>query len=222
MNFDYRYKERYRQLHRAILGEMLEIFPEMSFESSVPSYLHSNRLASWIFWKRIAIAFDIEIIPESKTVLDIGCGTGVMFKYFWDKNCSITGCDPFSSELAEFTCEKLSIDAEIYEDLSEIPTTNFDFIFALDVLEHVDDLGLYLERILEFSHLGTRIVLSGPTENLLYKIGRSLAGFSGDYHLRNIYEVEESASKHFSQLKLKSVFFPALFRVSSWKLRNAS
>jgi hypothetical protein len=32
--------------------------------------------------------------------------------------------------------------------------------------------------------------VSGPTESVLYQIGRFVAGFHGDYHQRSIFDIE--------------------------------
>ena len=63
------------------------------------------------------------------------------------------------------------------------------------------------------------LIISGPTESFLYKIGRKLAGFSGDYHVTNIYDVERKFSEGgFTKTGLKKLYFPfTLFRISTWR-----
>jgi SAM-dependent methyltransferase len=52
----------------------------------------------------------------------------------------------------------------------------FDLIVALDVLEHVKDLESVLASLLRLLASGGRLVVSGPTENIFYRIGRRLSG----------------------------------------------
>jgi hypothetical protein len=70
------------------------------------------------------------------------------------------------------------------------------------------------------SHPKTRIIISGPTENFFYKCGRFLAGFSGHYHHRSIYHVEEAMKvAGFSLDHIRRLYPPIpLFRISSWSL----
>ena len=51
-------------------------------------------------------------------------------------------------------------------------TKKFDFIVALDVLEHIslNDLPLYIDQMKKILNPNGYIVVSGPTENILYKI----------------------------------------------------
>jgi hypothetical protein len=88
----------------------------------------------------------------------------------------------------------------------------------LDVLEHIDDPGHCIGEILKRSHKNTRIIVSGPTENLLYKAGRYFSGFSGDYHLRNVYQIEEELKKAGLRNRAVKELLPVfvLFRVSWW------
>lgn len=67
----------------------------------------------------------------------------------------------------------------------------------MDVLEHVDDLEHTLDSFSQFLSKEGRLIISGPTENFFYRTGRKLAGYSGDYHCRNVHEIERSARLRF-------------------------
>lgn len=175
---------------------------------------------AWLFSKRIDTAMSMAGDIENMSVLDFGCGGGVTFKFLDEKNCRITGCESEFFELTNRVCQKLNIKADIYRDLMEIKDTKYDRIFALDVFEHIEDIIKYIDKLKELSHDKTVIIISGPTESFFYKVGRKLAGFCGDYHVSNIYDVE----RHFrlrdlKRTNLKRLFFPlTLFRVSAWQL----
>ena len=72
--------------------------------------------------------------------------------------------------------------------LSEAAARSFELIIALDVLEHVKDLPGTLAQLLRLLQPGGELIVSGPTENALYRFGRRLAGpeYSGDYHERGV------------------------------------
>ena len=81
--------------------------------------------------------------------------------------------------------------------LSQLTPRSFDLINALDVLEHVDDLPWALKELLALLKPGGQLVISGPTENMLYRIGRKLAGpqFSGEYHERGTAEIKRELAR---------------------------
>jgi 2-polyprenyl-3-methyl-5-hydroxy-6-metoxy-1,4-benzoquinol methylase len=199
--------------------EILDKSPENFYDdSALPSYTHGSRLMSWLFWKRIDETFIMAGSLDRKSVLDFGCGGGVTFKYLNKHNCKITGCDNQSDELAYEICKQFGIKADIFEDLFEIQHREFDYIFALDVLEHIEEIDPVIDKLLLLSHERTRIIISGPTENLPYRAGRWLAGFSGHYHVKNIYEVEKKfRERKIRNTALKKLYPPCtLFRISSW------
>jgi len=77
----------------------------------------------------------------------------------------------------------------------------------MDVLEHVDDLERTLFDIRRIMKPEGLLIITGPTENALYRCGRRLSGFSGIYHQRNIYDIESEALRGFQLLK-RRVLFP--------------
>lgn len=213
------YRESYRGLFREALIMSVEGFYD---EAALPSYTHHNRLMSWLFWKRIDVALSMAGSVKDDFILDFGCGGGVTFKYLSSKGAKIFACDNQFDHLAEFVSDRLKAGATIFRTLSDIEGIRFDKIFALDVLEHVEDLDQILNMITRLSHDRTCLIVSGPTENLLYKIGRLFAGFSGHYHKRNIYDIADSLCREgFKRMKIKRLFYPlTFFRISSWRVPN--
>lgn len=211
----------YRDSYETFFKEILKFSPQGTYdESALPSYTHNNRLMSWLFWQRINAALDLAGDLKEMAVLDFGCGGGITFKHLKDQGCSIAGCDNFSYSLVEKMCHRFQINASIYKDISDIKDKKFDIILALDVLEHIDSLEGILNQFGAVSNSKTKLILSGPTENFLYKAGRMLAGFSGHYHVRNIYQIEEMLMKRgWRRLSARSLYFPfTLFRVTLWKM----
>ena len=211
------YKQAYIRLFRDILNENDD---RRLAEAALPSYAHNNPLMAWLFWKRIESALAMAGDLRNRTVLDFGCGGGVTFGLLAGRNCRITGCDNGTYGLAREVSRRMKIDARIVADLATIRGETFDCILALDVLEHVEDVDVCLDELLAASRPGTIIVISGPTETPLYKLGLAIAGFSGDYHVRNIYDIEGTIkSKNVEQIGLKRLYFPfTLFRITSWRV----
>ena len=210
--------KNYRRLFKKVLDTAPSGFYD---ECTLPSYAHKNRLISWLFWKRVHTALTIAGDIRNKRVLDVGCGGGVTFNYLNERNCSITGCEDQFQQLAIDMSDELNIKAEVYREIFEIKDRTFDVIFALDMLEHVENLDLFIDKFMELSHEGTKFIISGPTENVLYKMGRVLIGYAeqGRFHERTIYDIERRfRERHLINLKIRSLFFPvSLFRISAWK-----
>jgi 2-polyprenyl-3-methyl-5-hydroxy-6-metoxy-1,4-benzoquinol methylase len=100
--------------------------------------------------------------------------------------------------------------------LSDLPKASFDLIVATDVLEHVQDIRETLNDMNGLLAPGGQIVISGPTENVLYKLGRALAGpeYSGDYHERGIPEVRNLLAEQMQVIQIATLYWPVpLFEV---------
>jgi predicted SAM-dependent methyltransferase len=64
----------------------------------------------------------------------------------------------------------------------KLAPASIDVILAAEVLEHVEPLRPTIERFIEWLKPSGRLLVSLPTENTLYRMGRRLAGFDGHYH----------------------------------------
>lgn len=177
-------------------------------EQGLPSYTNPNPLMRWLTWRRVGVVLSaIESQFPLKNVLDFGCGYGVFTPYLI-ANCENTiAFDPMDAEL------KLLGDAagwkriEYESDLNRIALMKdrFDLILAIEVLEHIDDLEETIHMFHEILNQKGVLLVAGPTENYLYQIGRKLAGYSGDYHVRNIYTIRAVLEKQFRLHKIATI-----------------
>lgn len=205
-----------------IFSNILLSSPEGYYdESALPSYTHNNSLIPWLFWKRIEAALTLAGDIRDKSILDFGCGGGVILRYLSGCGCNISACDK-SLDITRQVCRQLNIKAKLYSDLTEIRGRKFDIIFALDVFEHIEDVESVIDGLLDLSHADTRFIISGPTENIWYSLGRMVAGFSGHYHVRDIYAIEDQLlNKGLVRVALRRLLIPfVLFRVSAWNYKG--
>lgn len=219
------YKTNFRTVIRKVLSESEQGSMD---EAGFPAYSHPNPLINWLFWQRLHKVMNfIEQNSPYARVLDFGCGSGVMLPFLCGISTRVTAMDidllpfeqvnrlePFPANLEVHNSHKVS--------LKDLPKASFNVIVATDVLEHVDDLPGTLENIKALLSPGGQIVISGPTENIIYKIGRVLAGpeYSGDYHERGIREVRDLLSKQMRVIHIATLYRPLpLFEIFAGQVR---
>jgi len=185
-------------------------------EAAFPAYSHPNPFINWLFWQRLRKTMDvIECGAPYQRVLDFGCGSGVLLPFLSSIASNVVALD---LDLIPFERMKLYMDfpsnIEVHDThthaLDEYPAASFDIITALDVLEHVDDLPGTLKSLLRLLKPGGQLVVSGPTENIFYKIGRRLAGreYTGDYHERGIAEIKHELASLAHIEKIAVLYWP--------------
>ncbi len=102
-------------------------------------------------------------------ILDIGCGAGLLCEPFARLGAQVIGIDPSASNIAaaKLHAEKghLSIDyrcTTVEEmDLRE----RFEIVLAMEVVEHVSDVGLFLSRCAAMMEPGGLMVVSTLNRN---------------------------------------------------------
>jgi 2-polyprenyl-3-methyl-5-hydroxy-6-metoxy-1,4-benzoquinol methylase len=190
-----KYKSEIRSTIRKVLSQSE---PGRLDEAAFPAYSHPNPLINWLFWQRLRKTMEyLEPHIPYQRVLDFGCGSGVLLPFLAKISSHVTAADvdmtPFERMKAQmgFHANIETLDLKT-ATLRGLPTASYDVITALDVLEHVEDIEGTLNDLLRLLKQGGRLIVSGPTENIFYKLGRHMAGkeYSGDYHKRGIAEIK--------------------------------
>jgi 2-polyprenyl-3-methyl-5-hydroxy-6-metoxy-1,4-benzoquinol methylase len=219
------YKKSFVEPTRQILArEKSETLDEAAF----PAYANRNPMISFLFWHRIRkVMTFLENDKPYSAVLDFGCGGGVMLPFLSKISTKVVAVDVDLSPLKKMEAlvrfpVNVLVDDMGQKTLHDYAAGSFDAIIALDVLEHVDDLTTILSDLCKLLKPGGKIIISGPTENLAYKIGREIAGeeYSGHYHVRNIYDIRKEMSTFFKVETLATLFYPVpLFKIYSGTTR---
>lgn len=203
-----------QMLAKPVAGIGAEDRDEMAF----PSYMHANPLIRWLMWRRYELVAALGQFKSTTRVLEFGCGSGVFLPELADKCGAVYATDllpAYAQRLVEFRGLKV----EFIDDLAELADNSLDLIIAADVLEHITDLPPYLQLFTDKLAVNGRLIVSGPTENLFYQIGRIAAGFAGkgDYHHTNIDSlisaIRASGFQLISIRKLPFPWLPPLFKV---------
>ncbi|HQX15789.1 MAG TPA: class I SAM-dependent methyltransferase [Anaerolineales bacterium] len=194
------YRTRY---HSAIRNALADSEKGRLDEAGFPAYSHPSRIINWLFWQRLRTAMKhIEKSAPYENILDFGCGSGVMLPFLSQQSKHVTAIDIDLHPLEQIkqhiplTANVQVLDAN-QTPISSLPPKSFDLINALDVLEHVQDLSQTLLQLMNLLKPNGQLVVSGPTENFLYQIGRKFAGseYSGAYHERGIAEIKRELKR---------------------------
>ena len=182
-------------------------------ESCIPSYAHGNPLFGWIAWLRLESAVVLwRMYRSGRKVLDFGAGSGVLGTLLADE------AEYSFAETDRALAKRIAAAVPDAIDATHDNSARYDAIFALDSLEHNENFENLLEMIAGRLDDGGIFILSGPSENVIYRLGRFLAGFDGHYHHTTIYDIERVARKCMRLEKVRQVPFGLpLFRVSSWR-----
>lgn len=162
-------------------------------EMAVRSYLHANPAVRWLFWKRLDVVAAYLGAKQYEAGLDFGCGFGVLLPTLSRVTRQVYATD-LVPEPSRQLASTLHLDNVTFVEPSALGALPpLDYVVSTDVLEHVDGLDAVLRTLGGALKPGGRLIVSGPTETMLYKIGRLLAGFGGKggYHLTNIHHIHD-------------------------------
>lgn len=96
---------------------------------------------------------------ENKSILELGCGSGLLLKELNKKNASVLGVEPGAHQLPDDIG-----DIRIIRDFFPTPhiTGHFDVIVHYGVMEHIGNPGDFLVQQQKFLRQGGKIVISVP------------------------------------------------------------
>jgi 2-polyprenyl-3-methyl-5-hydroxy-6-metoxy-1,4-benzoquinol methylase len=185
-------------------------------EMALPSYLEGTVLSRWFAWRKLKHILHSCGHPRNAHILDYGCGSGVLFETLFP-HCERLYASDMELGMARITSGLLGLNEIIFlhpEDIVEtIPNKTIDIVIAANVLEHVsslsDCLGIFADKLKTDGFL----IVSGPTENRIYRLGRAYLKrmgylkFTGGYHARNIHQIfQEIEGQRFR--KTRHITFP--------------
>lgn len=171
-------------------------------EMAIPSYTHPNPLIRWLFWERLDSAVTLAAPNAGSRILDFGAGSGVLLPTHHRHAARVVAVDvelrPARALAMKRGLATELVDGATFAAWADREEGSFDLVYALDVLEHIDgdELASTIVRLVRLLAAGGRLIVSGPTETRAYQLGRLLAGFRGDYHERNIFDIDAEIRRH--------------------------
>ena len=135
---------------------------------------------------KIGLALGVVRLKDSDLVLDVGCGTGLLFDHIEESVSQIVGLD-LSSGLLKVAAErskkirercKVSIiraDADFMPFREEI----FDMIFAFTLLQNLPDPAVTVQEITRVAQTDSTIVITGLKKSFSEERIKSILGGRG-------------------------------------------
>jgi len=185
-------------------------------ETCIPSYLHHNPAAAGIAWLRLFTAARLyRRYAAEGPILDFGAATGELGHLLVPKPPY-----EFIESDHDMAAALLAMQpGAARRRLEELPPSRYAAVFALDSLEHNDDVAGILQKLTDSVRPGGILIISGPTENFFYRLGRKLAHFDGSYHKTTIYHIEAIARDRLMLLHRRIVpGIVPLFAISVWRV----
>lgn len=155
--------------------------------------------------------------------IEMGAGTGHMTRIFLERNFTGSSHD-LGADSRQMMRKNLAYAGDrmaVVEDLSELPTAGFDYLFAFEVLEHIQrDLDV-LREWMQYLKPGGRILVSVPAHKKKFGKSDEVVG-----HVRRYEKAELSAllcSAGVDDIRIVNYGFPITEltrRLSNRMIRN--
>ncbi len=160
--------------------------------------------------------------PHKQTVLEIGFGYGVLLPYLTQYTHDVFGIDLNAAKAskARAILNRLNVKADLIGgDINSAPfkERSFDVIYALNVLEHIQDLTAAINSIKALLRTNPpgRLVVAAPTENWLYHLGRRAIRFRTPSHYWKAADIENTVLRRYLKVERVVSIYPVftLFKV---------
>ena len=180
------------------LRSLYKIDPVTLDEMALPSLFHPNPLVRWITSTRLKKALSLIDQKDDINLLDFGCGPGILLLQIPSNKGNLYGVDRVLWPSEQLMNRYQRSDIRLLHAsnwVEAIRDQSLDYIVATEVLEHIENPQKTLVIFRKKLKPSGKLIVSLPTENFLYRLGRKIAGFSGHYHQDDIVDIEEDCRR---------------------------
>ncbi len=135
--------------------------------------------------------YGVDLVPEGegRSLLDIGCGTGLNSERLSSKGYEITGVDISAVAIEQYRSRGFRGHVEDVTRGMSFQSASFDVVFAADVIEHLVDIELFGKEVFRVLKPGGILVLSTPNSafwvyRILGVLGRTVSELQHPGHLQ--------------------------------------
>lgn len=149
-------------------------------------------------------------------ILDVGCGTGLMLQELRPLG-NATGID-ISDEALQF-CRKRGLDNVRNADVLDLPfdADRFDFVTAMDIVEHIDDDVSALRQCRRVLKPGGRLFIFTPAHQWLWSLQDEVSHHKRRYIARTLSNAVTEAGLQIERQTYVSTFLlPVIFLGRQW------
>lgn len=128
-------------------------------------------------------AFHLDALQVKKNILDFGAGKGEFINRF----SGLPNLETHAVEIEESYRDRLSKNNHVHKDIEEIEGNTLDFIYSIDVLEHIKDDGKVLKQLHEKLREGGILFIYVPARIELYSNFDKKIGHVRRYHKKELF-----------------------------------
>ena len=141
----------------------------------------------WFTHRRdLILGYLQEHLGTSGKGLDLGCGSGYTTEWLAEKGYAMVGIDAYAPPITQKPTLAFFQSGDIF---SISPQAEFDFVLLLDVLEHIPNDKVFLERAFEFLKPGGLLLMTVPAFEGLWTSIDDHAGHLRRYTLKTAHAI---------------------------------
>lgn len=201
--------------------EELKQFSEGVYVDS-PVYFAANPLVRWLNWGKLDAALSLLPREHAGRALDFCCGNGVLLPTLSREFRHAVAIDIHTAAAARvrrhFSLHDVSL---LQADGRSLPLkrSSVDLAFALSALEHFREMDEVVSELHRVLRPGGMLLFLSPTENIFYRVGRLVLGYTKPHdHYHSAERMETVLRRSFALVRERHWPWRTLPSLSMYRL----
>lgn len=176
-------------------------------------YSEAEKKHWWFQVRRKMIFYLVKKYSQAKNpkILDFGCGSGILVKKLQDDGYQALGVDVSKESISYGISQNIKNLSRFEGDRLEFDDKIFDFILALDVLEHIKDEKLILTEFARVLADNGTIIITVPAYMFLWGIQDEVSHHFRRYNLNQLTDlVNKTNFKIIRETYFNTFLFPLI------------